>query len=566
MGVMRRFIWVALALAIVISLAAAYGAYLLADYSWNQVVSYRSPFADEERPWAGQPAGERGAESPATPRVVLIIVDGMQLRASREMGALNTLRGYGADMVAIAPQPSLSYPTWTNILSGAPQQVSGVTTNWFDTAVPVETLFDVAHAAGAAVVVSAPDDFETLYLQDRDEIVGRSYFKPWTEGEYMSAGYVDEAIALIEREHPQLIVVHLPDADDTAHEFGADSEEYRAVLARIDGDLAHLVAAVQDDRTTFVICADHGHVPSGGHGGWEADAIETPAVFLGRGVQLGSGSMDQSDIAPTVAALMGWDIPRHAAGRVRGEVLIDPIDAVASGETQARTFASRYLQVVEGSDERLGEAGSYDELGAVLQAASDERMATERSERVPVAAGLAAAALIVLLAIVLMSWRALVAVLAGTSAYYALYNALYFIVHGHRWSLSAFNTESYLETFFNIRMAEAAASGLAAALVAGFVYAALRKEPHGPREKGYLAGWLTLGPATVLAVQATLALQVAWFLWAWGASVTWSLPDFLWGFKYDLDLIQATALGAATLVAPVVTYLVGRYHPKMRRS
>ena len=51
-----------------------------------------------------------------------------------------------------------------------------------------------------------------------------------------------------------------------------------------------------------------------------------------------------------------------------------------------------------------------------------------------------------------------------------------------------------------------------------------------------------------------------------GASpVTWVLPDLKWGFKYDLDLIQATALGAAALLAPVVTYLVGRYHPRVAR-
>ena len=62
-------------------------------------------------------------------------------------------------------------------------------------------------------------------------------------------------------------------------------------------------------------------------------------------------------------------------------------------------------------------------------------------------------------------------------------------------------------------------------------------------------------------ILSTLALQVAWYLWQWGAAVTWIVPDLRWGFKYDLDLIQATAVGAAVLLAPLVTYLVGRYHP-----
>ncbi|MFU8891913.1 MAG: hypothetical protein ACNA76_09775, partial [Anaerosomatales bacterium] len=99
---------------------------------------------------------------------------------------------------------------------------------------------------------------------------------------------------------------------------------------------------------------------------------------------------------------------------------------------------------------------------------------------------------------------------------------------------------------------------------AAIIYPLLHAEPKGPRVRGHLAGWLALGPATVLAVMATLALQVAWFLWAYGAEVVWRLPDLKWGFKYDLDLIQATAVGATALLAPLVTYLIGRYHPRIR--
>ena len=139
------------------------------------------------------------------------------------------------------------------------------------------------------------------------------------------------------------------------------------------------------------------------------------------------------------------------------------------------------------------------------------------------------------------------------------------MVHGHQWSLSAFNTEDLVEAFFNLRMIEAAIAGLIAVVVAGVVYPLLRDRPKGPR-RTYLAGWLALGPVTVLAIQATIGVQVAWFLWAWGADVTWRLPDLKWGFKYDLDLIQMTALGAVALLAPLATYLVGRYHPRVRRA
>ena len=36
------------------------------------------------------------------------------------------------DLTLLAPQPSLSFPDWTTLLSGAPPYISGVTTNWFE--------------------------------------------------------------------------------------------------------------------------------------------------------------------------------------------------------------------------------------------------------------------------------------------------------------------------------------------------------------------------------------------------------------------------------------------------
>ncbi|NTV38313.1 MAG: hypothetical protein HGA82_03945 [Anaerolineales bacterium] len=151
----------------------------------------------------------------------------------------------------------------------------------------------------------------------------------------------------------------------------------------------------------------------------------------------------------------------------------------------------------------------------------------------------------------------------GVAAYYAVYNALFFIVRGNRWSLSSFNSEDLIDAWMNQRMVETIIAGLLGAAVAGLVYPYLRRDAKGPLGQ-HLAGWLSLGPTTVLVAQATLGLQVAWFVWWWGVTPTWRLPDLKWGFKFDLDLVQMTALGAAAVLAPVVTYLVGRYHHKVR--
>ena len=198
---------------------------------------------------------------------------------------------------------------------------------------------------------------------------------------------------------------------------------------------------------------------------------------------------------------------------------------------------------------------------AAFDAATDARLARERWERLPDGRRARAARRSSRSSrSALLSWRALVSALAGTVFYYLVYDGLYFLVHGYRWSLSSFNSEDLLKAFMNGRMIEALIAGVIAAAVAADIYLVTRKVPERPRGE-YLPGWLALGAATVLVIQATLVVQVAWYLWYWGAAVSWYIPDLALGFKYDLDLIQLTALGGAALLAPVVTYLVGRYHP-----
>lgn len=562
---MKRILrFVPLAMGLVVALGAAYGAYSLATYSWNQIVDYRSPYLTTPLP-ASRPGIAQ------TDRLVFVIVDGLTDAQSRKMHALQTLREHGTDLVVTTHQPSLSYPNWTTLLTGAPQQISGVLTNWFDSRVPAETLMDTAAAMKKRVLVAGPSELTVLYKGDWR---GGTIVKDWqadlgVTGQYLSGPIVREVIAKTKEStpSPDFILVHLPDIDEAGHVYGAASTQYAATADKVDQDLGALVSALQDGHTTFVVASDHGHIATGGHGGWEDEVTRVPVVIAGPGATVGRVSGGQEDVAPTAAALLGIPVPRASIGRVVPSVLTTPSpQALAPAHEERETMVRRFREVVQS-----GTAGHMvtliadhgvpdDRLDALMASDTAARLEKERRDRMRMALAVAAAALGIVLVIGILSWRALVAGLAGTVGYYLLYNLLFFVVHRATWSLSAFNSESLLRMFFNVRMAEAAIATVFAAAVAADIYLALRREPRRPVGE-HLPGWLSLGVATVLVILATLAMQVAWYLWQWGAAVTWIVPDLKWGFKYDLDLIQATAVGAAVLLAPLVTYLVGRYHP-----
>jgi len=546
-----RIGWVGLAVSIIAALGIAYGAYTLAGISWDAVAEYRSPYPDVELPVT--------ADAPSrSDRVVLIIIDGLRLDASREMQTLESLREHGRDYVLTAPQPSLSYPNWTTILSGAPPEVSGVVTNDWRGLVRVETLIDTAERSKVPWAFIGPSDFEGLYRISRAD---SSFFRMWGN-EYLSATYVDEALRIAEEDAPRFMLVHLPDADEAAHDFGGASSRYTQTTARIDADLRRLVEGLQDGATTFVVTADHGHIDAGGHGGWEPESVRVPLVMAGPGIEIADpGAARLEDVAPTVAVLAGLPVPRWSMG---SPLAVEP--GGLAGQQRARASAA-YTNLV-GSPLQLQSAPPTAPLTAHLAREARvraERLAADRAERLPLALAAFALAAALLLAVGLRSWRALLAALAGTAAYYLVYNALFFGVHGFRWSLSSINTESMLDGFMNLRLVETVVAALVAAAVSAAVYPLFRGAPKGPRAE-YLSGWLALGAVTALVIQGTLWMQAAWFIWAWGVIAEWRLPDLKWAFKYDLDLVQMTALGVAAVLAPVVTYLVGRYHPRVKRA
>ena len=236
---MRARNGIALVLGTVLALGASYAAYQLATYSWNQVVAYRGPDAKGQVDETPPPLR---TDLLKTKRVVYVIVDGLRDDVSRKMPKLEQLRKGGFSAVVRTSQPSLSFPNWTNLLAGAPQRISGVTTNWFEGRVPVETLIDVALRTNRGVVVSAPKDFEMLYGVGR---TGHSFLRDWTEGTYMSGEIVDHAIQLTRDSTATPVIVHLPDIDEAGNAHGGSSAPYLAMARTVDAGLGRRVGALQ---------------------------------------------------------------------------------------------------------------------------------------------------------------------------------------------------------------------------------------------------------------------------------------------------------------------------------
>ncbi len=545
-----------LALLVIIPLvlaAVGFAGQKVMENGWDAMVAYQSPYTD------ALPAG-RGAEA-VVDQVVIVLQDGLRVDTSQELETWTELRARGADLTVRGGQPSLSIPSFSVINTGAYQEITGVTTNWYEGPIPpVDSIYCAAQAEGLTTAMVQEAGGPKLFESRLDSPIFPGI--PKDDRRAADDIILEASLAALEEE-PNLLWIHFSGSDWSGHHYGGASEEYRQFVKEIDARIAKIAAAMDLDSSVLIVNSDHGHIDTGGHGGWEEEVVVAPLVIAGKGIKPGSyGEAEQANIAPTVAALLGIAMPTHD----QGEPLFDLLDIRTESKAeraidvarQHQAFYGQYLTEI-GADayagNELAEAeqalatADYEtayERGtefaeAIRRRAEDARQSRLWREslcRLPIAL-----LLLVIPALYLAFYpkkRDLLVPLIGAAVYFVLYNA-YFFIRGLTWSLSVFNEEYLIPGFLQQRIIEGVASLLIAAMVVGVLM----------RGKTLLDTAMAAVNMS-LFVGLGLLLQVDLFYWLYGLEWNWYLPDLRWGLKYYFDLLQLFATGLAALVAPVI--------------
>jgi len=161
---------------------------------------------------------------------------------------------------------------------------------------------------------------EVEFEGERREIVPSPDVPTYDERPEMSAPEVtDRAIAHIEREDPDVLVLNYANPDMVGHT--GDFEAAVAAVEAVDEQLARLLAAIQAAGGHTLVTADHGNAddmgtPEDPHTAHTTNPV--PFVYLapdgtdgGRSVRAG-GTL--ADVAPTVLTLAGVDVPSAMTG------------------------------------------------------------------------------------------------------------------------------------------------------------------------------------------------------------------------------------------------------------
>lgn len=539
-------------LAATVCLTISFGAYLWATAMMDSIYAFRSPLsANPPRP--GKPLSQVTG-FPMTLRVVFVLIDGLRYDQSMDpqvMPFLNELRQQAAWTIMHSRPPSYSAPGYTVLFTGSwPELSDGPALNLEYDDLPIWTqdnLFSAARRAGLETAVSGFYWFEKLIPQGD---VARAYYTPG-EDQQADRAVVDAALPWLRGNKYQFILIHLDQVDYAGHhEGGPLSPAGKAAAALADNLVREIAENLDLTRETLFVGSDHGHILSGGHGGNEQAVLREPFILAGAGVVPGKyADANMVDVAPTLAALLGANIPASTQGRVLNELL-----DISSSQAAAIREATRLqqAQLLNYYKKAIGADGSSPVLSeevvstyqAALTAARQSRLNLERLPR-----GLAAMVVAVSPLVVLIRRRshATGIYLLGGLIYLALFNLRYAILDQHSYSLSWVASSDALVLYC---LTTTAISLVTSWFITSFFLGSFIKSPGAS---------INAALSLSLIVIYLLALPVGLSYTLNGPLATWYLPDFPTMYLAFISILQIMVValvgillgGLAALIAHV---------------
>jgi hypothetical protein len=536
-----------------VCLALAVGALLWASALMDSLFAYRSPLRTTP-PQPGTGSGMR-----TTRRVVFILVDALREDTSLKpevMPYLNQLRRQGAWATMHSRPLSYSEPGYATLLVGAwPDLHDGPAANLDYEDIPTFTqdnLFSAVDRAGLQTAISGYYWFEKLVPQ---QAVDASFYTPG-EDRLADEQVVAAALPWLETGAYRLVLIHLDQVDYAGHHEGGPRDARWDEAARRADDLIRQIAASLDlEQDTLLVVSDHGQIDQGGHGGDEPVVLTEPFVLAGAGVQPGKyADIQMVDVAPTLAALLGANLPATTQGRP----LVEMLEQTADQRTalQDRSVAQQ-ASLLAAYTQAIGEAANspVDASVAAAQTALDEahsrRLWRERWPRIALAAILAVlpAAIMIWKRSKITLWMVISALL-----YMLLFNLRYALLDGLPYSLSWVGEAQEMLSYLSATVLVAAGLSWLIFFFAAGVY----------RQGAGRAASLSL--FMILVTIYILALPVLYSFAVNGALVTWTLPGLRSTYMAFISLFQIAFLALAGIALACIASLAAGAWGILRRG
>lgn len=284
----------------------------------RSIDSYRSPLR-------GVSIDPQETTPPYTHKVVLVIISGLGYdnALALNLPMFERLRQTGAEAAVQSEPPTYTQTAWATLISGAPPETNDAPPVQQPTEalypLEVDTLFNRARQAGYQTALFGHADWERLIPA---EMIDQKFFLN-ASGAQVDELLLETAMPAIKDNETELVILQFTQLEFAAGQLGGlEGPAYRQAADQINAYLEKISSAIDLSDAVLIVTADHGLTEDGGHGGNEVEVIWQPVVMIGENVVPGSYSdIHQTDLAPTIATLLGLAPPTLSQGRILAEML-----------------------------------------------------------------------------------------------------------------------------------------------------------------------------------------------------------------------------------------------------
>uniref|UniRef100_A0A8C3MT59 GPI ethanolamine phosphate transferase 1 n=1 Tax=Geospiza parvula TaxID=87175 RepID=A0A8C3MT59_GEOPR len=308
---------------------------------------------------------------PPAKRLVLFVADGLRADSLYELDSngtarapyLRVLENNGSWGISHTRVPTESRPGHVALIAGFYEDVSAVAKGWKENPVEFDSVFNESKytwswgspdilpmfAKGATgdhvytfCYAAESEDFGAEDAAKLDMWVFdhvKSFFNSSRNNQTLFSALNEEKVVLF---------LHLLGIDTNGHAHRPNSREYQENIKQVDEGVKEIASLIDnfygnDGKTAFILTSDHGMTDWGSHGAGHPSETLTPLIVWGAGVNypqkvttqffednflkewklenLKRLDVNQADIAPLMASLIGVPFPLNSVGTLPLEYL-----------------------------------------------------------------------------------------------------------------------------------------------------------------------------------------------------------------------------------------------------
>ncbi|KAL6851187.1 mannose-ethanolamine phosphotransferase gpi13 [Amphichorda felina] len=243
----------------------------------------------------------------------------------------------------IADPPTTTLQRLKGLTTGTLPTFIDAGSNFAGTAIEEDNLLMQLRDAGKKIAHLGDDTWWSLFPGYFEPNISKAYdsFNVW-DLHTVDNGVIDNIFPVIEagnadKSQWDLLIGHCLGVDHAGHRYGPDHAAMTAKLQQMDEFIRKLSASIDDD-TLLVVMGDHGMDEKGDHGGESDDEVEAALWMYAKRPIFGRTKpefatppetakirpVNQIDLVPTLALLLGIPIPYNNLGRPIEEAFSGP--------------------------------------------------------------------------------------------------------------------------------------------------------------------------------------------------------------------------------------------------